>query len=156
MNSSRKVGRPTKQTDARKLLIDSARDLFIVQSYDKVSTRLIATKAGVNVAMIRYYFGNKEKNNLWDWVRDAYKKKLVNGFANVQILITKSGRIIDSSFNEISKGRKIFERKFPMNLKEIMENSLIETSLSRVWQHINDPNSSFTVLSFFLILGHYV
>jgi AcrR family transcriptional regulator len=28
--------------------------------YDKVSTRLVAEKAGVNSAMIRYYFGNKE------------------------------------------------------------------------------------------------
>ena len=30
-----------------------------VQPYDKVSTRLIAERAGVNIAMIRYYFGNK-------------------------------------------------------------------------------------------------
>ncbi|OIQ24293.1 TetR/AcrR family transcriptional regulator [uncultured Vibrio sp.] len=60
MAQVRKAGRPTKKTDARKLLIDSARDLFIVQNYDKVSTRMIAAKAGVNVAMIRYYFGSKE------------------------------------------------------------------------------------------------
>ncbi|NUW71283.1 TetR/AcrR family transcriptional regulator [Vibrio mediterranei] len=56
----RKVGRPRKQTDARQKLLEHARELFVVMPYDKVSTRLIAQRAGVNIAMIRYYFGNKE------------------------------------------------------------------------------------------------
>ncbi|MGF1750213.1 MULTISPECIES: TetR/AcrR family transcriptional regulator [Vibrio] len=56
----RKVGRPSKQTDTREKLLSHARDLFVVMPYDKVSTRLIAQRAGVNIAMIRYYFGNKE------------------------------------------------------------------------------------------------
>ncbi|MEQ6345828.1 TetR/AcrR family transcriptional regulator [Vibrio cyclitrophicus] len=55
----RKAGRPQQNLDVRQLLIEHARDLFVVQSYDKVSTRLIAERAGVNIAMIRYYFGNK-------------------------------------------------------------------------------------------------
>lgn len=55
----RKVGRPSDNIAAREKLILHARELFTVMAYDKVSTRLIATKAGVNVAMIRYYFGNK-------------------------------------------------------------------------------------------------
>lgn len=56
----RKVGRPSDNIDAREKLIHHARELFVVMAYDKVSTRMIATKAGVNVAMIRYYFGSKE------------------------------------------------------------------------------------------------
>ncbi|KGK17553.1 TetR/AcrR family transcriptional regulator [Vibrio navarrensis] len=60
MTEKRKVGRPSSKTDARKKLIDHARDLFVVMAYDKVSTRLIAQKAGVNSALIRYYFGSKE------------------------------------------------------------------------------------------------
>lgn len=58
--AKRKVGRPRKQTDAREKLLSHARELFMVIPYDKVSTRLIAQRAGVNIAMIRYYFGNKE------------------------------------------------------------------------------------------------
>ncbi len=55
-----KVGRPAGgESDARKRLIDAARQLFIQLPYDKVSTRLIAERAGVNIAMIRYYFKNK-------------------------------------------------------------------------------------------------
>lgn len=56
----RKVGRPSEKTNARELLIYHARELFMVMPYEKVSTRLIADKAGVNVAMIRYYFGSKD------------------------------------------------------------------------------------------------
>ncbi|WP_319552214.1 TetR/AcrR family transcriptional regulator [uncultured Vibrio sp.] len=59
-DTSRKVGRPSYSIDARKKLIDHARELFTVMAYDKVSTRMIANKADVNVAMIRYYFGSKE------------------------------------------------------------------------------------------------
>ncbi|WP_434762405.1 TetR/AcrR family transcriptional regulator [Vibrio fortis] len=55
----RKPGRPQKNREVRQLLIEHARDLFVVQPYDKVSTRLVAERAGVNIAMIRYYFGNK-------------------------------------------------------------------------------------------------
>ncbi len=57
---SRKAGRPRKQTQAREKLIFHARELFMVMPYDKVSTRLIAEKSDLNIAMIRYYFGNKE------------------------------------------------------------------------------------------------
>lgn len=56
----RRAGRPTDKIDAREKLIFHARELFTIMAYDKVSTRLVAQKAGVNVAMIRYYFGNKE------------------------------------------------------------------------------------------------
>lgn len=55
----RKAGRPSQQTQAREQLITHARDLFSVMPYDKVSTRLIASKAGVDIGLIRYYFANK-------------------------------------------------------------------------------------------------
>ncbi|GAB7219152.1 TetR/AcrR family transcriptional regulator [Vibrio comitans] len=56
----RKAGRPAEKTEARECLIRSAKLLFSNMPYEKVSTRLIAERAGVNSAMIRYYFGNKE------------------------------------------------------------------------------------------------
>ncbi|MGJ7096692.1 TetR/AcrR family transcriptional regulator [Vibrio hannami] len=56
----RKAGRPNEKTDARESLISCSRELFVTLPYDKVSTRMIAQKANVNAAMIRYYFGNKE------------------------------------------------------------------------------------------------
>ncbi|USD64943.1 TetR/AcrR family transcriptional regulator [Vibrio sp. SCSIO 43136] len=56
---ARKVGRPSQDIDTREALIHSARELFSIMPYEKVSTRLIAEKAGVNIALIRYYFGSK-------------------------------------------------------------------------------------------------
>ncbi len=53
------AGRPKGGSDARLRLIDTARQLFANQPYHKVTTRLLAEKAGVNAALIRYYFGNK-------------------------------------------------------------------------------------------------
>ncbi|MDV7105817.1 TetR/AcrR family transcriptional regulator [Vibrio sp. TH_r3] len=57
---TRKAGRPNESTQARAKLIFHARELYMTMPYDKVSTRLVAERAGVNIAMIRYYFGNKQ------------------------------------------------------------------------------------------------
>lgn len=57
---SRKAGRPSEKTEARDKLIFHARELFVTTAYEKVSTRKIAENAGVNIAMIRYYFGSKQ------------------------------------------------------------------------------------------------
>ncbi|WMN55122.1 TetR/AcrR family transcriptional regulator [Vibrio fluvialis] len=57
--STRKAGRPQQPTDVRELLLQRAKELFTVMDYDKVSTRLIAQKAQVDIGMIRYYFGSK-------------------------------------------------------------------------------------------------
>jgi AcrR family transcriptional regulator len=44
----------------RTRLVKAALDCFLADDYHRVTTRLIAEKAGANVSMIRYYFGNKE------------------------------------------------------------------------------------------------
>ena len=55
----RPPGRPQKATQVREELIIQARILFIAKPYEKVSTRMIANGAGVNMGMIRYYFNHK-------------------------------------------------------------------------------------------------
>jgi len=42
-------------------LLDVAEELFATNGFEGTSVRDIAQKAGVNVAMISYYFGSKEK-----------------------------------------------------------------------------------------------
>lgn len=81
-DESRRAGRPAEKLEARENLINAARDMFTVLSYDKVSTRMLAERAGVNVAMIRYYFGNKA--GLFEaMVRETIEpiKRQVNQFA---------------------------------------------------------------------------
>jgi AcrR family transcriptional regulator len=44
----------------RTRLVRAALDCFLADDYHRVTTRLIAERAGANASMIRYYFGNKE------------------------------------------------------------------------------------------------
>ncbi len=56
-----KKGRPQgEKPDAREALIKAARYKFLNKAYDKVSIRELAQYAGVNSAMIKYYFESKE------------------------------------------------------------------------------------------------
>ncbi len=50
-----------KEEKARKKLIKAASELFVELGYDGISVRQIASKAGVNLASINYYFGGKQK-----------------------------------------------------------------------------------------------
>lgn len=47
--------------DTRELLLDAACQLFSERGFNKVSTRMIAKKANVNLGSIHYHFGSKEK-----------------------------------------------------------------------------------------------
>src|ERR1017187_4778265 len=47
--------------DKREQLLEAAEELFAEHGYEGTSTRMLAKKAGVNVAMVSYYFGSKEK-----------------------------------------------------------------------------------------------
>lgn len=55
----RAPGRPQESIQVREELILHARMLFIALPYEKVSLRMVANAASVNMGMIRYYFNNK-------------------------------------------------------------------------------------------------
>lgn len=51
----------SKQGNATRLkLMETARELFIAKGVDRVGVREIATKAGVNLSLMNYYFQSKE------------------------------------------------------------------------------------------------
>lgn len=54
-----RAGRPANDTNKQAKLIEAARELFVANDYEKVSTRKIAALAGVDASLIRYYFGSK-------------------------------------------------------------------------------------------------
>lgn len=58
----KRPGRPSAQdtTDVRRKLLDATRAACISKGLDRVSSKAIAAEAGVNPAMINYYFGNRE------------------------------------------------------------------------------------------------
>ncbi|MEX2489293.1 MAG: TetR/AcrR family transcriptional regulator [Pseudomonadales bacterium] len=55
-------GRPETRAgkDVRLLLLEASRRLFASHGYQGVSVKAIADQAGVNPAMVHYYFGNKD------------------------------------------------------------------------------------------------
>jgi AcrR family transcriptional regulator len=63
--AGRRAGRPRTGNDpqVREALLESARTLFLRHGFRAVSSRQIATAAGVNAAMIHYYF--QDKNGLY-------------------------------------------------------------------------------------------
>lgn len=56
----RRRGRRPSGQDTREALLHAARELFGEQSYDRVTVRSIATKAGVDPAMVNHWFGGKD------------------------------------------------------------------------------------------------
>lgn len=57
---TRRRGRRPGGTDTRTALLDAARELFADQGYDGATVRTIATRAGVDAAMVNHWFGGKE------------------------------------------------------------------------------------------------
>ncbi|MEI6409133.1 MAG: TetR/AcrR family transcriptional regulator [Bacteroidota bacterium] len=49
-----------EKTDKRQHLLNIAEGLFAKYGYEAVSIRQLATEAGINLAMVSYYFGSKE------------------------------------------------------------------------------------------------
>jgi AcrR family transcriptional regulator len=60
MNKSRGRGRPRGGTSARADILEAARRRFLADGYDHVTVRVIAADAGVDPALISYYFGSKK------------------------------------------------------------------------------------------------
>ena len=49
-----------EKTDKKDHILDGAERVFAELGYDGASTRMISGEAGVNMAMLNYYFGSKE------------------------------------------------------------------------------------------------
>jgi AcrR family transcriptional regulator len=78
-------------------IINTAEKLFSCKGYDGASVRDIAEEAGINVAMISYYFGSKEKlmqaiiqertNNIRIKIESLIKDETLDPFRKISILV---------------------------------------------------------------------
>ncbi|MEH6448155.1 MAG: TetR/AcrR family transcriptional regulator [Oleispira sp.] len=50
-----------QESSVQERLLKAAFDLFLHENYNKVTTRMLATKAKTSLSMIRYHFGDKQK-----------------------------------------------------------------------------------------------
>lgn len=60
MSEARRAGRWRTGQQNRQRIIDVARDRFMRDGYERATVRAIAADAGVDVAMVYYFFGSKE------------------------------------------------------------------------------------------------
>jgi TetR/AcrR family transcriptional regulator len=64
-----KSGRSSADVDTRRRILRGALEVFAERGFDGARTRDIASVAGVNLGLLQYYFGGKEK--LWRATVDA-------------------------------------------------------------------------------------
>jgi AcrR family transcriptional regulator len=81
-------------SDKKFAILDAAEDLIAVNGYRSTTTRMIAEEAGVNVAMLAYYFGSKEQ---------LLKELIDRHTANVKALLEQ---IISQEEHPVTKFRK--------------------------------------------------
>ena len=60
MPEARRAGRWRTGQQSKRRIIHAARDRFMREGYQRATVRAIAADAGVDVAMVYYFFGNKE------------------------------------------------------------------------------------------------
>lgn len=118
--------------DKKEVIINAAIDLFSLKGYEGTSVRNIASCAGVNVAMINYYFGSKEK--LFESIvefRASFLKGVFEELINNKQLsnMEKMDIIIDSTI----------ERKFSgINFHHIMHRELALQHRPQLKEAISD------------------
>ena len=90
--------------DKQVQIMDAAEELFAENGFDGTSVRDIAEQAGVNLAMISYYFGSKEKlmEALFKYRGEFIKMQLENILQNKQMSsMQKMEMLIDNYITRI-------------------------------------------------------
>lgn len=108
----------------REVILDAAEQLFAESGFDKTTTRAIATKAGVNIAMLSYYFGSKEK--LLYAVLERFSDGLAKVFSHIEEMYsTPEDRLrnwilayVDYIFNHPNHARIVYRQVSVSSKKE--------------------------------------
>jgi AcrR family transcriptional regulator len=117
--------------DKRHQIIDTALGLFAEKGFEGTSIRDIAEKASVNVAMVNYYFGTKEK--LFEQIVE-YKSSATRGLLD-EILknetitaIQKIEAVIDSYIEKLFTHRlfhRLIQQELILNQREALQDSIV-------------------------------
>lgn len=106
-------------------IMEAAEELFAEKGFDGTSVRDIAEEAGVNLAMISYYFGSKERlmESLFKYRGESIKLQLENMIENKELSsLQKVYALIDNYIDRIMKQQcfhKILSRIQMVELKGI-------------------------------------
>lgn len=121
--------------DKREHIIETAMDLFACKGYEGTSIRDIAESASVNLAMINYYFGSKEKlfENIVKYKSDLTRVLLDEILNNTKLSsIEKIDAIIDSYVERLFTHRsfhRLIYQELLLNQREELQTSIINNLL---------------------------
>jgi AcrR family transcriptional regulator len=112
-------------SEKQRRIMEAAEELFAEKGFDGTSVRDIAEEAGVNLAMISYYFGSKDKlmESLFKYRGESIKLQLENMIENKELSsLQKVYALIDNYIDRIMKQQcfhKILSRIQMVELKGI-------------------------------------
>ena len=118
-------------TDKKEHIINKAIELFAEKGFEGTSIRDLAAKAEVNVAMVNYYFGSKEK--LFEAMvelKAAYLKGVIEEVSKDNSLneIQKLDRIVESYVNKMFSNRlfhRIIHQELMVHQRENIQDSIM-------------------------------
>ena len=127
---------PQKQQLQKDKLLDAAQALLAIKPYKEVTIRDLADHAGLNSAMVRYYFNNKEglflalldqmsKQHFVDMKQIASQQEPIKKFIQFMLkMLTQNNslaRLIHDEFaNDNSKLGEAFIERFPKRMAKIL------------------------------------
>jgi len=119
-------------TDKKTHIINHAIDLFAEKGFEGTSIRDLAARADVNVAMVNYYFGSKEK--LFESIveeRASYTRGLLDEIAKNPKLtdIEKMEHMIDAYIHKLFTNRKfhrVLHQEMMLNQREALSQAIVE------------------------------
>ena len=92
-------------------ILEVAEKLFAENGYDGTSIRHISKKAGINIAMISYYFGSKDKllNSLVAYRNSDFRMEIETVLAKSTNHIEKLDEIVALIVSRINKNRRTYK-----------------------------------------------
>ena len=165
---------PSEHIDKKEAILTVAEKLFSEQDFDAVSVRDIAREANVNIAMISYYFGSKEKLFEALFVRriestmNVLRNKInpaMNGYEKMSLVIDY---YIDKLINNRNVHRMI-NRELSSNMRPHLRDLIMERMRSnrefikgimedgiRNKEFKPDMDIDMTIMNFFGTINHTV
>lgn len=153
-------------------IIDTAVPLFAMKGYAGVSVRELAKEAGVNIALISYYFGGKEK--LYSHILSSHFNIIELALSNIQKELSPKDKIIS-----FQKQIIILSRKYPYLIRlaigeitnpTICYNNIVKAGITKLNQFLktciaegieagdfrNDIDPAVVALSFISVINFYL
>lgn len=126
-------------------IMDSALELFVSSGFDKVSVRSVAQASKVNVAMIFYYFGSKEK--LLEAIFHYYIQRLKDNWTafnvdesiNTFLLLDNFVHHFVWSSYEVRKFYRLMVRQFTLLERDVFcsdEMGMLQNFINEILQQI--------------------